>query len=127
MSDYPLLMIQAEIETGKATVRSLGALYMTAMAARGACEGQPFGSFADINKAIMDYRCPAGDAAERAMSLEPVKKVAWTLYENVCRLRAIAAWDRDSDGSPKGGDGEAGSVHDSADPKGIAHTQSESH
>jgi len=33
----------------------------------------------------------------------------------------------DSDGSPKGGDGEAGSVHDSADPKGIASTQSESH
>lgn len=27
---------------------------------------------------------------------------------------------RDSDGSPKGGDGEAGSVHDSPDPKGIA-------
>lgn len=34
---------------------------------------------------------------------------------------------RDSDGSPKGGDGEAGSVHDSADPKGIAHTHPESH
>jgi len=96
MSDYPLLMIQAEIETGKATVRSLGTLYMTAMAARGACEGQPFGSFADINKAIMDYRCPAGDDTARAMSLEPVKKVAWALYESVCRLQAIKRWEAEA-------------------------------
>lgn len=41
--------------------------------------------------------------------------------------RKIRVPRRDSDGSPKGGDSEAGSVHDSADPKGIAHTQSESH
>jgi hypothetical protein len=79
--DYNLMMVRADIESGKATVRSLGALYMVAMAnrhARGALQ-----DFSDINTAIMDYRCPDGDAAERAMSLEPVKKVAWQLYESV--------------------------------------------
>lgn len=89
--DYPLLMIQAEIESGKATVRSLGVLYMVAMASRGQREGEPFRDFADINRAIMDFRKPAGTDAERAMSLEPVKKVAWTLYESVCRLQRIEA------------------------------------
>jgi hypothetical protein len=85
MSDYCLLMIQADIATGKATVRSLGALYMVAMGQRGAREGEPFSSFADINGAIMDYRCPDGDAAQRAMSLEPVKKIAWDLYLGVSK------------------------------------------
>jgi hypothetical protein len=33
---------------------------------------------------------------------------------------AIMALARDSDGSPEGGDGLSGSVHDSAAPKGIA-------
>jgi hypothetical protein len=91
VSDYPLLMIQAEIETGKATVRSLGALYMVAMASRAQREGDPFANFADINSAIMGFRCPAGTDAERAMSLEPIKKVAWALYEAVCRLQQIEA------------------------------------
>ncbi|HEX8413944.1 MAG TPA: hypothetical protein VF637_08680 [Sphingomicrobium sp.] len=90
-TDYPLLMIQAEIESGKATVRSLGALYMVAMASRHRPNGDPFGSFADINEAIMAYRCPAGDPAQRAMSLEPVKKIGWALYESVCRLQKIEA------------------------------------
>jgi hypothetical protein len=88
VSDYPMLMIAAEIATGKATVRSLGALYMVAMATRGQPEGAPFKDFSDINEAIMNFRCPNGDAAARAMSLEPVKKVAWSLYEGVCELRA---------------------------------------
>jgi hypothetical protein len=35
-------------------------------------------------------------------------------------IRLIVRHVRDSDGSPKGGDGEAGSVHDSAGPQGIA-------
>jgi hypothetical protein len=80
-------MIEAEIASGKATVRSLGALYMVAMTSRPAAfEGS--GSFADINKAIMDLRCPDGNVAERAMSLEPIKKVAWSLYEAVGTARA---------------------------------------
>jgi hypothetical protein len=87
--DMPLLMIRAEIDSGKATVRSLGALYMVAMATRGSREGAPFSSFADINEAIMRFRCPAGTPAEKAMSLEPVKKVAWALYESVCHLQHI--------------------------------------
>lgn len=33
---------------------------------------------------------------------------------------AVESPIRDSDGSPKGGDAEGGSVHDGADPKGIA-------
>ena len=81
MADYNLMMIRADIETGKATVRSLGALYMVAMANRHARGNLQ--SFGDINRAIMDYRCPDGTAAERAMSLEPVKKVAWQLYDAV--------------------------------------------
>jgi len=89
--DKPLMMVRADIESGKATVRSLGALYMVAMAHRGTRTDEPFSSFADINKVIMDYRCPAGDLATRALSLEPVKKVAWSLYDSVCRLQAIEA------------------------------------
>ncbi|MDH7638922.1 hypothetical protein [Sphingomonas oryzagri] len=83
--DFPALMIRAEIASGKATVRSLGALYMVAMANRTA-RGD-MSDFADINTAISDYRCPNGTMAERAMSLEPVKKVAWALYESVCSLQ----------------------------------------
>lgn len=81
--DYPLAMIRADIATGKATVRSLGALYMVAMANRDA-RGL-LGRFRDINRVIADYRCPNGNDAERAMSLEPVKKIAWQLHEAVCR------------------------------------------
>lgn len=84
MSDYNLLMIRAEIASGKATVRSLGALYMVAMANRFARGNHQ--NYADINSAISDHRCPNGTAAEKAMSLEPVKKVAWALYEGVCAL-----------------------------------------
>jgi hypothetical protein len=90
MSDYCARMIQADIDSGKATVRSLGALYMVAMASRHSTGAEPFTSFADINSAIMNYRCPNGDAAQRAMSLEPVKKVAWDLYEAVCKTKAAA-------------------------------------
>ena len=87
MSDYNLLMIEADIATGRATVRSLGALYMVAMANRYA-RGN-FQDFSDINQAIMDYRCPDGDRAERAMSLEPVKKIAWQLYNGVCTSKTL--------------------------------------
>lgn len=83
--DYNLLMIRADIASGKATIRSLGALYMVAMAnrhARGNIQ-----DFADINKAIMDHRCPDGSAVDRAMALEPVKKVAWDIYEAVVRAK----------------------------------------
>jgi len=82
--DYNLMMIRADIATGKATIRSLGALYMVAIAnrhARGFLQ-----DFKDINDAISDYRCPEGTRAEKAMSLEPVKKVAWDLYDGVCAL-----------------------------------------
>lgn len=82
--DYNLMMIRADIATGKATIRSLGALYMVAIAnrhARGFLQ-----DFKDINDAISDYRCPEGTIAEKAMSLEPVKKVAWDLYDGVCAL-----------------------------------------
>lgn len=85
MADYNLLMIKADIATGKATVRSLGALYMVAMAFRFARGNHQ--DFADINKAIMDYRCPDGTAAERGMALDPVKVVAWSLYDGVCALK----------------------------------------
>ena len=84
MADYHLKMIQADIATGKATVRSLGALYMVAMASRHA-RGN-FQDFADINKAIADYRKPDGTPFEKAMALEPVKKLAWQLYEGVCAI-----------------------------------------
>lgn len=83
MADYNLLMIRADIASGRATIRSLGALYMVAMANRHARGNLQ--DFADINTAIMDYRCPEGTAGERAMSLEPVKKVAWELYEAVAK------------------------------------------
>lgn len=89
MTDYNLLMIKADIATGKATVRSLGALYMVAMANRYARGNHQ--NFADINAVISDYRCPNGDAVERAMALEPVKAVAWKLYEGVCVLKTEAA------------------------------------
>jgi hypothetical protein len=83
MSDYNLLMVRADIASGKATIRSLGVLYMVAMANRHARGNLQ--DFADINTAIMDYRCPNGSASERSLSLEPVKKVAWDLYEAVTR------------------------------------------
>ena len=83
--DFPLRMIRADIATGKATVRSLGALYMVAMANRSRTLSDAFGDFADINAAIMDYRKPNGTPADRAMSLEPVKKVAWELYEAIAK------------------------------------------
>lgn len=89
--DYPLLMMQAEIASGKATIRSLGALYMVAMASRSQRGGGAFGDFADINAAIMDCRCPDGDAPQRAMSLEPVKKVGWSLYEAIARATEPAS------------------------------------
>jgi hypothetical protein len=89
--DYPLLMIRAEIASGKATVRSLGALYMVAMASRHSrgeiCE------FADINRAIMNFRKPDGTDVERAMSLEPVKKVAWNLYDAM--IAALASQEQE--------------------------------
>lgn len=85
MSDYNLLMIKADIATGKATIRSLGALYMVAMANRHARGNLQ--DFSDINKAIVDYRCPNGTPTEKAMSLEPVKKIAWNLYEGVCAIQ----------------------------------------
>lgn len=86
MSDVNLQMIKADIATGKATVRSLGALYMVAMANRHARGNLQ--SFADINDAIANYRSRAdATPAERAMSLEPVKKIAWQLYDGVCNLR----------------------------------------
>lgn len=85
--DYPLAMIRAEIASGKATVRSLGVLYMVAMASRGSrlSNGESFSDFSDINNAVMDFRKPDGNAGERAMSLEPVKKVAWSLYEAIAK------------------------------------------
>jgi SAM-dependent methyltransferase len=48
---------------------------------------------------------------------------AQPLFGNRCGKNAKSHWlvfmkPRDSDGSPKGGDGEAGSVHDSAAPSG---------
>ena len=87
MSDYPLAMIRAEIASGKATIRSLGVLYMVAMASRSSrsADGQPFSDFSDINNAIMDFRKPNGSSAERAMSLDPVKKIAWSLYETIAK------------------------------------------
>lgn len=85
VGDYNLAMIRADIATGKATVRSLGALYMVAIANRHARGNLQ--DFADINAAISDYRCPNGSLAEKAMSLEPVKKVAWQLYEGVIAAR----------------------------------------
>jgi len=76
--DYPLEMIRAEIASGKATVRSVGVLYMVAMANRHAwATGWDFTA---VNTAISDWRCPNGTEVEKAMSLEPVKKVAWSLY-----------------------------------------------
>ena len=85
MADFNLLMIQADIATGKATVRSLGALYMVAMANRHARGNLQ--DFSDINDAISNYRSRSdATPAERAMVLEPVKKVAWQLYEDVCAL-----------------------------------------
>ena len=80
--DYNLMMIRADIATGKATIRSLGALYMVAIANRHARGNLQ--DFSDINDAISDYRCPDGTRAEKAMSLEPVKKIAWQLYDGVC-------------------------------------------
>lgn len=85
MDDYNCLMIKAEIGSGKATVRSLGTLYMVAMANRFARGNHQ--NFSDINSIICDYRCPNGTAVEKAMALEPVKKVAWKLYDAVCALR----------------------------------------
>ena len=93
MIDHPFLMIKSEIESGKATVRSLGALYMVAMASR-----RMDGSFTDINEIIARWRCPTGSAAERAMVLEPVKKVAWQLYESVCRLKSFSTASTMEDG-----------------------------
>ena len=79
MGDINLQMIEADIATGKATVRSLGALYMVAMANRHARGNlQDFG---DINRVIANYRKPNGTKAEKALSVDPVKKVAWQLYE----------------------------------------------
>lgn len=85
MTDYNLLMIKADIATGKATVRSLGALYMVAIANRHARGNLQ--DFADINEAISEYLCPNGTPSERAMALEPVKQIAWKLYEGVCALK----------------------------------------
>lgn len=85
MTDHNLLMIKADIATGKATVRSLGALYMVAMANRFARGNMQ--DFADINTAISDYRCPNGTPAERAMALDAVKQIAWKLYDGVCALK----------------------------------------
>lgn len=85
MTDWPMKMIAAEIASGKATVRSLGVLYMVAMGSRSRKEGDAFRYFSDINTAIMDHRCPDGDAAKRAMSLEPIKKVGWELYEAIAK------------------------------------------
>lgn len=86
MSDYNLLMIRADIATGKATVRSLAALYMVAMANRHARGNLQ--DFTDINAEIIAYRKPHGTPSEKAMSLEPIKKLAWQLYEGVCSLKA---------------------------------------
>lgn len=86
--NYPLMMIQAEIASGKATVRSLGALYMVAMAS--VCIGaEPEGYWSAINGAIGDHL--GGETlAVRVMKLDRVKEIGWTLYDAVCLLQAQA-------------------------------------
>ncbi|NVD44360.1 hypothetical protein [Qipengyuania atrilutea] len=79
--DFNRAMIEADIASGKATVRSLAMLYMVAMANRHARGNLQ--DFADINTLISDHRKPNGTEAEKAMALEPVKKIAWELYEAV--------------------------------------------
>lgn len=82
-----LRMIRAEIASGKATKRSLGVLYMVAMASHRATDGfGGFGDFTEINGVLMDH-FGKETAAERALSLEPVKKIGWELYEAIARQK----------------------------------------
>jgi hypothetical protein len=71
--------------------------------------------------------CPLCDCARRKFGLVDSEQVARIIetaeIAPIIKQRLIAELielSRDSDGSPKGGNAEGGTVHDSADPKGIA-------
>lgn len=72
-----LAIIRADIATGKATKRSLGVLYALVMAGA-SCEGKDF--WRPLNDAIIGY-----GGGDRFAYLEGVKKIAWSIFEEVGR------------------------------------------
>lgn len=73
--DAALAVMRADIATGQATKRSLGALYACVMA--GSDLAAP-GFWKPINEAIMAY---GHDGKDQFAYLEGVKKVAWEIFE----------------------------------------------
>ncbi len=77
--DAALLIMRADMASGKATKRSLGTMYGFVMAGS-QCSGPDF--WRPINEAIMEY---GPKSANRFAFLEGVKKVAWNLFEEAAK------------------------------------------
>ena len=83
--DAALVIMRADMATGRASKRSLGVMYAHVMAGS-RCDGPDF--WGPVNEAIRRYA--AQNSRHEFRFLEGVKKVAWSIFDEVGRHAGIS-------------------------------------